>query len=167
MRPGHGGSLAQRVSPTPSGRGRQRLARAMDGLTQNPAGHAETRCAALTELERMRRLFRHRHARGLATAAHAIPPSGPCSGRRIRYKSNSADTVSVSLSGSHSPAHASSRILIAIISVTGVGPGNLAKARFNAEFIASIWSGPNECARGTATSFVMSKKAQLAPQIGL
>jgi hypothetical protein len=59
------------------------------------------------------------------------------------YKSNSATTVSVSLSGSNSPARASSTILTATSSITGVDPVSpiLAQASLNARFMASTWPG--------------------------
>jgi hypothetical protein len=65
--------------------------------------------------------------------------------RHLRYPSNSATTISVSLSGSNSPSRASSTIRIATRSATGtaLAPVNLnrVQTRLKALCIVSIWSG--------------------------
>jgi hypothetical protein len=57
----------------------------------------------------------------------------------LRYRSNVDTVASVSLSGSNSPSRASSKILTAISSTTGVEPVSFSRAQacLNARFIAS------------------------------
>jgi hypothetical protein len=66
-------------------------------------------------------------------------------GRGVAIPPNSATTVAVSLSGSNSPSWASSTILIAASSTTGMALGpvnrNRVQTRLKALCIASIWSG--------------------------
>ena len=67
--------------------------------------------------------------------------------------SNSATTVSVSLSGSNSPAFASSRILNAIISTTGVGSLILATKALDHERQRLRLPDPEPVGRGGHESF--------------